>query len=119
MVKYGPQDLDAIFSALGDPTRRAILARLAQGEASVGELAAPHAMSLPAVSKHLRVLETAGLLRKEKEGRVIHCRLEAVPLRDAAAWIAEYRRFWEARLDTLAGYLERLEEGPGGSGTED
>ncbi len=119
MVKYKTQGLDAVFSALGDPTRRAILARLALGEASVGDLAAPHQMSLPAVSKHLRVLETAGLLRKERDGRVIRCRLEAAPLRDAAAWIAEYRRFWEAQLEALAGYLERLEEGPGGPGAED
>ncbi len=119
MVKYNPQGLDAIFSALGDPTRRAILARLALGEASVGELAAPHEMSLPAVSKHLRVLETAGLLRKEKDGRVIRCRLEAAPLRDAAAWIAAYRRFWEAQLDALAGYLERLDEDAGGSPADD
>ncbi len=111
MVKYQSQDLDAVFSALGDPTRRAILARLALGEASVGDLAAPHEMSLPAVSKHLRVLETAGLVRKEKDGRVVRCRLEAEPLRDAAAWIAEYRRFWEAQLDALAGYLDRLDEG--------
>ena len=110
MVKYQSQDLDAVFSALGDPTRRAILARLALGEASVGDLAAPHEMSLPAVSKHLRVLETAGLVRKEKDGRVVRCRLEAEPLRDAAAWIAEYRRFWEAQLDALAGYLEGLDE---------
>lgn len=119
MVKYKSQSLDAVFSALGDPTRRAILARLALGEASVGGLAAPHEMSLPAVSKHLRVLEAAGLLRKEKDGRVIRCRLEAAPLRDAAAWIAEYRRFWEAQLDALAGYLERLDEAPGRSRAED
>ena len=113
MVKYRPQDLDAVFSALGDPTRRAILARLALGAASVGDLAAPHEMSLPAVSKHLRVLETAGLLRKEKDGRVVRCRLEAAPLRDAAAWIADYRRFWEAQFDALAGYLEGLDGGAG------
>ena len=111
MVKYKSQDLDAVFSALGDPTRRAILAHLALGEASVGDLAAPHEMSLPAVSKHLRVLETVGLIRKEKDGRVVRCRLEAAPLGDAAAWIAEYRRFWEAQLDALAGYLERLDDG--------
>lgn len=117
MVKYQLQDLDAVFSALGDPTRRAILARLALGEASVGDLAAPHEMSLPAVSKHLRVLETAGLVRKEKDGRVVRCRLDAAPLRDAAAWIAEYRRFWEAQFDALAGYLDRLDpDRPDGDG---
>ncbi len=108
MVKYQTEALDAVFSALGDPTRRAILARLALGETSVGELAAPHAMSLPAVSKHLRVLEAAGLVRREKQGRVIRCRLEAAPLEAAADWITEYRRFWEAQLDALADYLQDL-----------
>ena len=110
MVKYQTEALDAVFSALGDPTRRAILARLALGETSVGELAAPHAMSLPAVSKHLRVLEAAGLVRREKQGRVIRCSLEAAPLEGAADWIAEYRRFWEAQLDALADYLQDMKD---------
>ena len=110
MVKYQTDGLDAVFSALGDPTRRAILARLALGETSVGELAAPHAMSLPAVSKHLRVLEAAGLVRREKQGRVIRCSLEAAPLEAAADWIAEYRRFWEAQLDALADYLQDMKD---------
>lgn len=110
MVNYSSATLDAVFSALGDPTRRAILARLAHGDSRVTELAAPHDMSLPAISKHLRVLETAGLVRKEKDGRVIRCSLEPGPLKDAADWIAHYQRFWDGRLDALADYIERLEE---------
>ena len=106
MVKYQSQDLDAVFSALGDPTRWAILARLALGEASVGDLAAPHEMSLPAVSKHLRVLERAGLVQRTPEGRISRCTLDASPLREAADWVEHYRAFWEGRLDALARYLE-------------
>lgn len=109
MVKYQSTELDSIFSALGDPTRRAILARLALGEAPVSELAAPHDMSLPAVSKHLGVLEAAGLVTKERQGRVIRCRLAPERLKDAAGWIAHTQRFWEQRFDALAGYLEGLE----------
>ncbi len=109
MVNYQDHTLDAVFSALGDPTRRAILAQLADGETSVTALAAPHAMSLPAVSKHLGVLENAGLVSREKTGRVVRCRLEAEVLRDAADWIAEYRRFWEEQLDALADYLETVD----------
>ena len=86
------------------------MARLAQGEARVTELAAPYKMSLPAVSKHLRVLEDAGLLKKQKDGRVIHCSLDPRPLQDAAAWIDEYRKFWGAQFDSLADYLEDLQE---------
>lgn len=99
-------ELDAVFSALGDPTRRAILARLAEGETSVSDLAQPHDMSLTAVAKHLGVLESAGLLTKKKEGRVMWCRLEPDPLKDAAAWIAHYQRFWEEKLDALAAYFD-------------
>ncbi len=99
--------LDSTFGALSDATRRGILARLArQGEASVSELAAPYKMSLPAVSKHLRVLENAGLVARQKDGRVHHCRLRAEPMKDAAAWIEHYRQFWEVQLDSLARYLE-------------
>jgi len=107
MVKYQTDELTATFQALADPTRRAILARLALGEASVGELAEPFQMSLPAVSKHLKVLEGAGFLAREKDGRVHRCRLEAAPIRQAAAWIDDYRRFWETKLDQLAVYLEQ------------
>ncbi|MBI3024892.1 MAG: winged helix-turn-helix transcriptional regulator [Candidatus Tectomicrobia bacterium] len=101
-----PPALDATFAALADPTRRAILARLARGEASVTALAAPFRVSLPAVSKHRRVLERAGLLARSREGRFHRLRLEAAPLREAGEWIAFYRRFWEGQLDALARYLE-------------
>ncbi len=101
-----PAVLDKTFSALADPTRRAILSRLARGESSAGELAAPFEMSWPAISKHLRVLESAGLMKREKDGRVHRCRLESGPMKDAAEWIAFYRQFWEGQLDSLADYLD-------------
>ena len=97
--------LDSTFSALADPTRRAILARLALGEATVGELAQPFAVSLPAISKHLRVLEDAGLMARHKEGRIHRCRLVATPLHAAADWLLFYQRFWEGTFDSLADYL--------------
>jgi DNA-binding transcriptional ArsR family regulator len=107
MVNYSAAPLDSTFAALSDATRRGILARLArQGETSVSELAAPYKMSLPAVSKHLRVLEHAGLVARQKDGRVHRCRLRAEPMKDAAAWIEHYRQFWETQLDSLARYLE-------------
>lgn len=99
-------ELNALFSALADPTRRAIVARLAEGEATVSELASPFAMSLPAISKHLRVLERAGLLQRDVRGRVHHCRLQGRPLRDAAQWLAEYRAYWEGQLERLVDFLE-------------
>jgi DNA-binding transcriptional ArsR family regulator len=104
------QALDSTFAALSDATRRGILARLAGGEASVTELAKPYDMSLPAVSKHLRVLESAGLVARSKDGRVHRCRLEAAPMKSAADWIARYRQFWEAQLDSLQRYLENSTE---------
>jgi len=100
--------LSTTFSALADPTRRAILARLASGEASVSELAEPFDMSLPAVSKHLKVLERAGLIARGREAQWRPSRLEAGPLKDAADWIGRYRRFWEASLDRLGDYLREL-----------
>jgi len=106
MVKYSELALDATFAALSDTTRRGILARLATGESSVSELAAPYEMSLPAVSKHLRVLERAGLVVRHKDGRVHRCRLIAEPMKDAAQWIESYRLFWEEQFDALASYLE-------------
>jgi DNA-binding transcriptional ArsR family regulator len=106
MVNYSPVPLDATFGALADPTRRAILARLAQGEAMVTELAEPFHVSLPAISKHLRVLESAGLLEREIDGRIHRCRLSAQPMKNAAAWIEQYRAFWESQFDALAKYLE-------------
>jgi DNA-binding transcriptional ArsR family regulator len=109
MVKYSEKCLDATFAALSDATRRGILARLAEGEASVGELAAPYRMSLPAVSKHLRVLESARLIVRRKHGRVHRCRLAARPIRGASEWIAQYRRFWESQFDALSAYLEKTQ----------
>lgn len=105
--------LSATFSALADPTRRAILARLAQGETTVSELAAPFEMSLPAVTKHLKVLQRAGLVSQGRQAQWRPCRLEAAPLQDAAGWIEEYRRFWELRLDRLEDYLRELQSQPG------
>jgi DNA-binding transcriptional ArsR family regulator len=107
MVNYLSAPLDSTFAALSDATRRGILAHLArEGETSVSELAAPYKMSLPAVSKHLRVLEQAGLVATQKDGRVHRCRLRAKPMKDVAAWIEHYRQFWETQLDFLARYLE-------------
>jgi DNA-binding transcriptional ArsR family regulator len=105
MVKYSSA-LNRTFAALADPTRRRILTHLARGDRRVTDLAKPHAMSLPAVSKHLRVLEKAGLLRRRRYGRVHEMRLEAKPLKQAAEWVEEYRKFWEGSIDRLAAYLE-------------
>jgi len=105
MVTYSAK-LDRTFHALADHTRRAILARLARGEATVGELAEPFAMSRPAISKHLNVLEAAGLVHRTKDGRVSRCRLDPKPMRAAAEWVERYRKFWEGRLDSLQRYLE-------------
>ena len=102
--------LNATFAALADPTRRAILARLAAGEATVKELAAPFAMSGPAVSKHLRVLERAGLITRGRDAQWRPCRLEAAPLREVAEWAEEYRRFWDASYERLDDYLQHLKE---------
>jgi DNA-binding transcriptional ArsR family regulator len=100
--------LSVTFSALADPTRRAILARLLSGECSVTELAEPFDMSLPAVSKHLRVLERAGLIARRQEAQWRHCRIEAGPLKDVAEWTDRYRHIWEQRLDRLDDYLQQL-----------
>lgn len=102
--------LNATFAALADPTRRAILARLANGEASVTELAMPFAMSLPAVSKHLKVLERAGLIARGREAQWRPCRLEAGPLKEVADWVEHYRAFWEQRFDRLDDYLHELQQ---------
>jgi DNA-binding transcriptional ArsR family regulator len=104
-----PDRLSSTFAALADPTRRAILARLASGEASVMELAEPFEMSLPAVSKHLKVLERAGLITRGREAQWRPCRLEAAPLKDANAWLEHYRRFWEQSFDRLDVYLRELQ----------
>jgi DNA-binding transcriptional ArsR family regulator len=101
--------LSTTFAALSDPTRRAILARLATGECSVSELAEPFDMSMPAVSKHLAVLERAGLIARRREAQWRHCRLEAAPLKEVAEWTERYRRLWEGRLDRLDSYLQGLQ----------
>src|SRR6266498_3442775 len=109
MVNSSGRALDQTFAAVADPTRRAILNRLARGQASVTELASPFDMSLPAVSKHLKILERAGLLRRHKVGRVHHCQLAAEPLGEAAAWLAAYQPFWDAKLAALDDYLSRAQ----------
>lgn len=109
MVKYESQ-LDAIFTALAHPARRAMLARLGKGEATVGELAQPLDMSLPAVTKHLKMLEKAQLISRSKNAQWRPCRLEEAPLNTASGWIEEQRKVWESRLDRLEDYLHGLEK---------
>ncbi len=106
MVTNGGQ-LDLTFGALANPTRRAILDRLADSDAPVGELAEPFEVSRPAISKHLRVLERAGLVRRTRDGRVSRCELDAEPMRKASEWVERYRKFWGGQLDSLARYLEQ------------
>jgi DNA-binding transcriptional ArsR family regulator len=103
-----PDKLSATFAALADPTRRAILARLLSGERSVTELAEPFDMSMPAVSKHLRVLERAGLIARRREAQWRHCQIDAGPLKEVAEWAERYRHIWEDRLDRLDKYLQHL-----------
>ncbi|GGM54291.1 transcriptional regulator [Micromonospora sonchi] len=102
--------LSEVFAALADPTRRAILARLADGEATVNQIAEPFPISLQAVSKHLKVLERAGLISRGREAQWRPCRLDAEPLREVADWVAGYQRFWEQRYDTLGEYLRQLQQ---------
>ncbi len=109
MRPTSPDHLSTTFAALADPTRRAILARLAAGETSVMELAEPFDRSLPAVSKHLKVLERAGLIARGRDAQWRPCRLKAAPLRDAAEWIERYRRFWEQSFDRLDNYLHEIQ----------
>lgn len=112
MVQYMQNDaLSLTLSALADPTRRAILARLAQGEATVSQLAEPFEMSMPAVSKHLRVLERAGLVEQGREAQFRPRRLRPEPLRDVAGWLEDYRQLWDARLDRLDDYLREIQKG--------
>lgn len=105
-----PAQLDAVFAALADSTRRAILERLAGGEASVKELSEPFAMSAPAITKHLKVLENAGLISRSRDGVWRPCRLQAEPLREAASWVEQYRQFWEESFDRLDEYLQELQK---------
>lgn len=109
MVKQSSR-LDDVFGALADPTRRGILESLSRGDQCVTALARPHRMSLPAISKHLRVLEKAGLICRRRDGRIHHLKLDAKPMKEAAQWIEEYRKFWEANLDSLANFLERTNQ---------
>ena len=109
MVKCSPRLLNRTFAALADPTRRRILEHLARGDRCVTDLARPYSMSLPAVSKHLRVLENAGLIRRRRRGRVHSLKLEARPMQRALAWIEEYRKFWEESFDRLDQYLKQLQ----------
>src|SRR4051812_44270678 len=104
-----PDQLSSTFAALADPTRRAILARLASGETSVSELAKPFDMTMPAISKHLKVLERAGLVARSREAQWRPCRLEAGPLREVSDWVEHYRRFWEESFDRLDDYLQQLQ----------
>jgi DNA-binding transcriptional ArsR family regulator len=115
MVKYQDPALDAVFAALADSTRRGILETLSEGGAhgaslAVSELAAPYEMSLPGFMKHLKVLEDAGLVTRNKEGRVVSCSLDAQPMKQASSWIARYEKFWTEKLDSLARYLYQQEE---------
>jgi DNA-binding transcriptional ArsR family regulator len=110
MVQYTPDELDAVFNALANPTRRAVVVRLAAGDASVSELAEPFGVSLPAMAKHLRVLEHAGLVDQHKLGRVRRARLRAAPMRFAEEWLSSYRVFWENRLESLAMHFESHQE---------
>lgn len=107
-----PDALSTTFAALADPTRRAILERLSLGEASVGDLSQPFAMSAPAVTKHLKVLQRAGLISQSRQAQWRPCKLEAKPLMEAADWVAQYRQHWEERLDRLEDYLQTLQSTP-------
>lgn len=109
MVEYNSKVLDRTFGALADPTRRRILAQLANGDDCVTRLARPHAMSLAAVSKHLIVLEKAGLVKRRRDGRVHSLALEAKPMQEARAWLDRYRKFWEANLNQFEKYLDQLQ----------
>src|SRR5690349_24325050 len=113
------EQLDLIFAALADPTRRAILAQLAQGEATVNELAEPFAISLPAISKHLKVLERAGLISRGREAQWRPCRLEPAPLEEAQNWIGTYREIWEESFSRLDDLLQELQSGTSTNGTSD
>ena len=112
MSPVATDHLSVVFGALADPTRRAILARLADGQATVNQLAEPFDLSLPAISKHLKVLERAGLISRGRAAQRRPCKLEAEPLRDAADWVGRYRVFWESNFDRLDAHLRRLMDAP-------
>ena len=119
MEPYQADTLSATFAALADPTRRAILARLAEGEASVKDLSAPFQMSQPAVSKHLRVLERAGLIEQGRQAQWRPRRLQAGPLRDVSDWVGQYRRHWEESFERLDAYLREVQDKEQGNGDDD
>jgi DNA-binding transcriptional ArsR family regulator len=106
MVNYSERQLNPVFSALSDPTRRAILTRLTRGEATVSQVAKPFGISLPAISKHIKILEEAGLLARRKRGRTHHLHLVAIPLKNAAHWLEQYHWFWESQFDSLESFLK-------------
>jgi DNA-binding transcriptional ArsR family regulator len=106
MVNNTPSQMDAIFMALSDATRRGMIRRLSRGTATIGELGRPYRISKPAVTKHVKVLERAGLIRRERDGRLHRCTLNPGPMQEAEAWIERHRKFWEGRLDALARYVE-------------
>lgn len=106
MVNYADPVMDAVFTALSDPTRRGMIRRLSHGPATVGELGEPYPISKPAVTKHVKTLERAGLIHRERDGRVHRCSLDPEPMRRAEKWIERHRRFWERSLDALADYVE-------------
>ncbi|MEJ8848271.1 metalloregulator ArsR/SmtB family transcription factor [Variovorax rhizosphaerae] len=110
MVQLSDPNLDLVFTALADRTRRDVLVALGQRDLSISELAQPHGMSLTGFMKHLRVLEAAGLIARSKEGRVVRCELSAAPLQEAAVWLSRYEKFWNARFDALGRYLQHQEE---------
>jgi DNA-binding transcriptional ArsR family regulator len=110
MVKYSDEPLDAVFAALADPTRRQVVKVLSSGSRPVTELARPFPMSLPGFMKHLQILEDAGLIEREKEGRVVSCTLSAAPMKKASGWLDDTREFWEKRLDALARFLYHQQE---------
>src|SRR4051812_46645979 len=112
MTRQAADPLDGVFAALADPTRRAIVARLAGGDVTAGEIAAGFPISAQAISKHLNVLERAGLIVRTREAQWRRCRIAPGPLRDVAAWVAQYRRLWDERYDTLDDYLDELKEKP-------
>lgn len=114
MVNNAAAQLDQTFSALSDPTRRAIVQRLARGPATVKELASPFKVSAPAISKHLRVLERAGLMRREVDGRVHHCSLHTQPIKQAVSWMEQQRGLWESLLDSLEAYVTKSDGASGG-----
>ena len=110
MVNYNEEQMSAVFMALADATRRGMITRLSEGPATIGELGRPYAISKPAVTRHVKVLERAGLVSRKKDGRIHRCKLNPAPMKTAEDWIEKHRKFWEASLDSLASYLEETND---------